>query len=109
MDYVVFDFAFAGQVGVEHLPDRRGAVREADVLDAVAAGEKVFDEKGTLCGFAAAVEAFEDEQFAALGGVGGCWGGEGLGGEAVRALLGSASWGYGGSVDGVLELAWGVA
>jgi hypothetical protein len=42
------------------LPDRRGAVREADVLYAVAAREEMLDQKGTLGGFTATVETFED-------------------------------------------------
>jgi hypothetical protein len=63
---VVFNIALPVKVCVEHLPDRRGAVREANVLYAVAAREEMLDQKGTLGGFAAAVEAFEDEQLAAF-------------------------------------------
>ena len=40
---MVFDFGCAAEVGVEDLADRGGAVGEADVLDAVALGDEVFD------------------------------------------------------------------
>lgn len=89
--HVVFHFALAGKVGVDHLADGRGAVGEADVLDAVAALAQAFDEEGALRGFAAAVQAFEDDQFATFGGGWSRGGeGEGLRREAVGSFLRAA-------------------
>jgi hypothetical protein len=58
---VVFNFALTAEVGVEHLPDGRGPVGEAHVLYTVTAREEVLDQEGTLSGFTAAVQAFEDK------------------------------------------------
>ena len=111
MHDVVFDFALTAKVGIEHLTDGRGAVRKADVLYAVAVREEVLDQECALGGLAAAVEALEDKQLAAFRRMARFRNRKGLGGEAVRALLGTASllllWVL--AVVRVLQSTWSIA
>lgn len=64
---MVFLFARASQVRVDHLADRRGAVRETHVVDTVALFLQLYNETTALRRFTGTVQALKNNELAAHG------------------------------------------